>query len=254
MLISFWKLNLGQMLLFFLNSKCLAEGCVLHCWQLFHLLPFNCTGDLQISSETKKGSTFWNTCYQSSPAWPQEFLLFSVTPLHKDLDTQEHWVHTVPSAQTFSVASRGRTEKSHIEHMQPTYPQGFKHVSLTLASSKHLTWFPWSSIPPTSPASSFPRAQPLEGIKIWLFFLDLCSLEPYPWYITANQAAACLLWIFWEVITLPIHHQVELIQAIFLIHGLAHSIAIFHGIWYFAIIIVSPFEDSDKGHQDIFSN
>lgn len=116
------------------------------------------------------------------------------------------------------------------------------------------TLFVFHGAPSLLPPLTVPSPETHEGVKIWHFFLDLCSLEPYPWYITANQAAACLLWLFWEVITLLIHQQVELIQAIFLIHGLAHSIAIFHGIWYFAIIIVSPFEDSDKGQQDIFSN
>ena len=108
--------------------------------------------------------------------------------------------------------------------------------------------------PPPSPPVSSPDHSLLKESRFDVFFWICVSLDPYPWCITAHQAAACLLWLFWEVITLPIHHRVELIQAIFLIHGLAHSIAIFQVIWYFSIIIVSPFEDSDKGHQDFFSN
>lgn len=106
---------------------------------------------------------------------------------------------------------------------------------------------------PSLPVSSSEHSLMKEAhfdIPFWI----CVSLHPHPWYITANQVAACLLWLFWEVITLPIHHRVKLIQAIFLIHGLAHSVAIFHAIWYLSITIVLPFEDSDKWHQDIFSN
>lgn len=108
---------------------------------------------------------------------------------------------------------------------------------------------PLPSLPVPSPEHSLMKESHFD-VLFWI----CVSLHPHPWYITANQAAACLLWLFWEVITLPIRHRVKLIQAIFLIHGLAHSVAIFHVIGYFAIIIVSPFEDSDKWHQDISSN
>lgn len=132
----------------------------------------------------------------------------------------------------------------------PSYPRaadpGAQQMFHLLSTKLHLPHLRCQSLPQSTASR---RSQIFD-----IFFWICVSPDPYPWYIAANQAAACLPWLFWEVITLPIHHPVQLIQAIFLIHGRAHSIAIFQVIWYFSIIIVSPFEDSDKGHQDIFSN
>lgn len=67
--------------------------------------------------------------------------------------------------------------------------------------------------------------QPQPHSSIWhtrtngvISFQTCISLGLHPWNIPINQASACLLWLFWEVVTRPVHHGVKLIQAISLIH------------------------------------
>lgn len=109
--------------------------------------------------------------------------------------------------------------------------------------------------------------QPQPHSSIWhartngvISFQTCISLGLHPWNIPINQASACLLWLFWEVVTRPVHHGVKLIRAISLIHRewdpLARATAMFQVIQYFSTIKASPFGDSDKNTKTFpeFSN